>query len=127
MRQADVFVLPSLREVGGIVLLEAMAVGLPVIATDWGGPAIHVTDSTGIRVAPTSREDFIRGLADAMVRLADSPELRQQMGHAGLERVRTNLYDWNQKTDRLLEIYAELIGQSHDDSPLPGNPGRGPG
>jgi glycosyltransferase involved in cell wall biosynthesis len=110
MRQADVFVLPSLREVGGIVLLEAMAVGLPVIATDWGGPAIHVTDSTGIRVPSTSRPDFIRGLADAMLRLADSPELRKQMGQAGLQRVRTNLYDWNQKTDRLLEIYAELIG-----------------
>jgi glycosyltransferase involved in cell wall biosynthesis len=111
MRQADVFVLPSLREVGGIVLLEAMAVGLPVIATDWGGPAIHVTDSTGIRVPPTSREDFIGGLADAMLRLADSPELRRQMGQAGLQRVRTNLYDWNQKTDRLLEIYAEIIGR----------------
>ncbi|MGD0463027.1 MAG: glycosyltransferase family 4 protein [Tepidisphaeraceae bacterium] len=109
LRQADVFVLPSLREVGGIVLLEAMAVGLPVIATDWGGPAIHVTDSTGIRVPPTSREDFIGGLVDAMLRLADSPELRRQMGQAGLERVRTNLYDWNQKTDRLLEIYAEII------------------
>jgi len=111
LRQADVFVLPSLREVGGIVLLEAMAVGLPVIATDWGGPAIHVTDSTGIRVPPTSREDFIGGLADAMLRLADSPELRRQMGQAGLQRVRTNLYDWNQKTDRLLEIYAEIIGR----------------
>jgi glycosyltransferase involved in cell wall biosynthesis len=109
MRQADVFVLPSLREVGGIVLLEAMAVGLPVIAADWGGPAIHVADATGIRVPPASRDGFIRGLADAMLRLAGSPELRRQMGRAGLDRVRTNLYDWNQKTDRLLEIYAEII------------------
>ncbi len=104
MRQADVFVLPSLREVGGIVLLEAMAVGLPVITTNWGGPAIHVTDATGIRVPPTSRQDFIQGLADAMLRLANSPELRHQMGQAGLQRVRTNLYDWNQKTDRLLVL-----------------------
>lgn len=110
LRGADVFVLPSLREVGGIVLLEAMAVGLPVIAADWGGPAIHVTDSTGIRVPPTSRDEFVRGLADAMLRLAGSPELRRQMGRAGMERVRTNLYDWNQKTDRLLEIYAEIVG-----------------
>ncbi len=121
MRQADVFVLPSLREVGGIVLIEAMAVGLPVIATDWGGPAIHVTNSTGIRVPPTSRENFVKGLSDAMLRLAASPELRQQMGQAGLQRVQTNLYDWNQKTDRLLEIYAELKGQSQIHSPLPGN------
>jgi glycosyltransferase involved in cell wall biosynthesis len=109
LRQADVLVLPSLREVGGIVLLEAMAVGLPVIATDWGGPAIHVTDATGIRVHPTSHEAFQRGLAEAMLRLAGSPDLRRQMGRAGMERVRTNLYDWSQKTDRLLEIYAEIM------------------
>jgi hypothetical protein len=32
------------------------------------------------------------------------------MGKAGMERVRGNYYDWNQKTDRLLEIYAELVG-----------------
>ena len=32
------------------------------------------------------------------------------MGRAGMERVRTNLYDWNQKTDRLLQIYAEIAG-----------------
>jgi glycosyltransferase involved in cell wall biosynthesis len=127
MRQADVFVLPSLREVGGIVLLEAMAVGLPVITTNWGGPAIHVTDATGIRVPPTSRQDFIQGLADAMLRLANSPELRHQMGQAGLQRVRTNLYDWNQKTDRLLEIYADLIAESRLPSPRPGTPGSGPG
>lgn len=109
LRSADVFVLPSLREVGGIVLLEAMAVGLPVITTNWGGPAIHVTDETGIRVEPDSKEGFVTGLSEAMLRLARSPELRRQMGRAGVERVRTNLYDWNQKTDQLLEIYAELV------------------
>jgi glycosyltransferase involved in cell wall biosynthesis len=112
LRSADVFVLPSLREVGGIVLLEAMAVGLPVITTNWGGPAIHVTDETGIRVNPDSQEGFVRGLSEAMLRLANSPELRRQMGQAGIQRVRGNLYDWNQKTDRLLEIYAELIGSA---------------
>jgi glycosyltransferase involved in cell wall biosynthesis len=109
LSRCDVFVLPSLHEVGGIVLLEAMAVGLPVIATDWGGPAQHVTDEAGIRVKPENPEQFVRGLADAMSRLAKSPELRRQMGEAGRRRVRENLYDWNQKADRLLAIYAELI------------------
>jgi glycosyltransferase involved in cell wall biosynthesis len=109
LRSSDVLIMPGLREVGGIVLLEAMAVGLPVITTNWGGPAIHVTDETGIRVSPDSQEAFIRGLSEAMLRLAHSPELRQQMGKAGMERVRGNYYDWNQKTDRLLEIYTELV------------------
>jgi glycosyltransferase involved in cell wall biosynthesis len=52
LRGSDVFVLPSLRESGGVVLLEAMAVGLPVVASRWGGPGVHVDDATGIRVAP---------------------------------------------------------------------------
>lgn len=109
LRQCDVFVLPSLHEVGGIVLLEAMAVGLPVICTDWGGPASHVSNDAGIRVKPENPEQFVRGLAEAMSRLANSPEIRGQMGEAGRRRVRENLYDWNQKADRLLQIYAELI------------------
>ena len=44
-----------------------------------------------------------------MLKLAASPDLRKQMGEAGLRRVRGNLYDWNQKTDRLLDIYQELL------------------
>jgi glycosyltransferase involved in cell wall biosynthesis len=109
LQAADVFVFPSLHDVGGIVLLEAMAVGLPIIATRWGGPAIHVTEATGIRVDPVSADGFVAGWSEAMLRMAGSPELRRQMGQAGVERVRTCLYDWNQKADRLLEIYREMI------------------
>ena len=62
MREADIFVLPSLRECGGVVMLEAMAVGLPVVAANWAGPAVHVTDETGIRVEPDSHEGYVSGL-----------------------------------------------------------------
>jgi glycosyltransferase involved in cell wall biosynthesis len=110
LRQSDVFVMPSLREVGGIVLLEAMAVELPVITTDWGGPAIHVTSETGIKIPPTTREGFVQAFAEAMLRLARDPALRKQMGQAGRQRVQANLYDWAQKTDRLIEIYKKTLG-----------------
>jgi glycosyltransferase involved in cell wall biosynthesis len=106
---ADIFVMPSLHEVGGIAILEAMAAGLPVIVTDWGGPAVHVSEDCGIRVRPDSRDGFVAGLADAVLRLAQSPDLRHRMGQAGRRRVAANLYDWNQKIDSLLEIYAQLI------------------
>jgi glycosyltransferase involved in cell wall biosynthesis len=109
LRASDVFVLPSLRESGGVVLLEAMSVGLPVVATRWGGPGVHVDDATGIRVAPDTREGFIEGLADAMIRLALSPELRREMGDAAIRRVASGTYDWDRKIDRFLEIYAETI------------------
>ena len=112
LRKSDVFVLPSLRESGGIVLLEAMAVGLPVVASHWGGPGVHVDDATGIRVKPASREAFISGLSKAMITMAQSPELRRSMGEAAIRRVEVGTYDWDRKIDRFLEIYHETVLRS---------------
>lgn len=108
MQQADAMVFPSLREGGGAVVLEAMAVGLPVIATNWGGPADYVNSSCGILVEPASKEGFVKGLTDAMLKLAQSPELRLSMGCAGRERVREH-FDWERKVDRILEIYQQTM------------------
>ncbi|MGL5063395.1 MAG: glycosyltransferase family 4 protein [Microcoleus sp.] len=111
LQQADALVLPSLREPGGSVVMEAMAVGLPVIATNWGGPMDYIDATCGILVAPTSQAEFVKGLSDAMLKLAQSPELRQSMGRAGWERVREK-FDWERKVDRMLEIYQETIDNS---------------
>jgi glycosyltransferase involved in cell wall biosynthesis len=105
LRAADVFVLPSLYECGGAVVLEAMAAGLPVIATDWGGPADYLNATCGLLVEPTSRAGFIGSLAAAMTTLAGSPLLRLQLGRAGRERA-VREFDWERKIDRMLEIYA---------------------
>jgi glycosyltransferase involved in cell wall biosynthesis len=109
MREADIFVLPSLRECGGVVMLEAMAVGLPVVAANWAGPSVHVTDQTGIRVGTDSQEQYIAGLTDAIIKLAKSPDLRRQMGEAGKQRVLIGDYDWQQKVDHLIQILIETI------------------
>ncbi|MEG4281796.1 glycosyltransferase family 4 protein [Microcoleus sp. A006_D1] len=111
LQQADALVLPSLREPGGSVVMEAMAVGLPVIATNWGGPMDYIDSTCGILVEPVSKEGFIKGLTEAMLKLAQSPELRQSMGMAGWERVREN-FDWERKVDRMIEIYQQTIDTS---------------
>ena len=108
LQQADALVLPSLREGGGAVVLEAMAVGLPVITTNWGGPADYLNSSCGILVEPASQEGFVKGLTDAMLKLAQSPELLHSMGCAGRERVREH-FDWERKVDRILEIYQQTM------------------
>jgi glycosyltransferase involved in cell wall biosynthesis len=108
LQQADALVLPSLREGGGAVVMEARAVGLPVIATNWGGPGDYLNSSCGILVEPASKQGFVKGLTDAMLKLAQSPELRQSMGCAGRERVREH-FDWERKVDRILEIYQQTI------------------
>ena len=112
LRNADVFVLPSLYECGGAVVMEAMAVGLPVIATHWGGPADYVDASCGILVEPASEDALINGMAEAMTRLAQSPELRRRMGIAGRQRAQT-LFTWDAKIDSLLEIFRGLPANGH--------------
>ena len=104
LQQADVFVLPSLFECGGAVVLEAMAARLPVIATAWGGPLDYLDENCGILVKPESRDALIAGFAAAIKTLAASADLRQRMGEAGYERVCQN-FDWERKIDRILKLY----------------------
>ena len=108
LQYADALVLPSLFECGGAVVLEAMTVGLPVIATSWGGPIDYINEQSGMLIAPTSQDGFIEDLATAMVKLAKSPALRQEMGQAGRRQV-LERFDWEKKIDDILQVYAEVI------------------
>ncbi len=114
----DCMVVPSLRECGGIAMLEAMAMGLPLIGTAWAGPKNYIDSTCGILVDPSSPKKFVDGLAAAMLRIDSSPELRQQMGEAAQRRVRQNYFDWNSKTDRVIEIFRDTIDTSRQASPL---------
>ena len=108
LEKCHALVLPSLLECGGAVVLEAMAVGIPAIATKWGGPVDYLNESCGILIEPTSREALVEGLIEAMQKLADSPQLRSQLGEAGKKRVQQN-FDWQRKIDRIIEIYNLAI------------------
>lgn len=110
LQLADILVLPSLLECGGAVVLEAMTMGLPVIATNWGGPADYIDESCGILVEPKSRDFLIDNLANAMLKMAESSELRPKMGRAGRQRI-SDYFDWEVKLDRMLEIYQETFNR----------------
>ncbi len=109
IRDCDVFVMPSLREAGGNAILEAMAIGLPVIVANWAGPSNFVNSRCGILVEPSSPEEFTEGLAEAMVRLAKSPQLRDQMGLAARQQLQNHYLDWQSKCDRIVEIFSETL------------------
>jgi glycosyltransferase involved in cell wall biosynthesis len=119
LRGLDALVLPSLYECGGAVVLEAMAIGLPVIATRWGGPADYLDDSCGVLVDPDGREAFVAGLTRALTELARDPARRGALGRAGRAKVE-RLYDWERKLDAVLEIYAQVAASESDASRVSG-------
>lgn len=105
---ADIFVLPSVRECGGAVILEAMARGLPVIATNWGGAADYVTSDTGLLVDPLSREYMVAEFAMNIDKLASNATLRLKYGQAAIEHVRNN-YLWEKKVDAMIQLYRAIL------------------
>ncbi len=82
MQSLDVFVLPSLTEGTPNGIVEAMACGLPVIASGIGGVTDMITPETGLLVPPGDP----RALAEAMKELAGNKALRERMGHAARRR-----------------------------------------
>jgi len=84
----DALIFPSLRDSGGMVVLEALAHGLPVICTDLGGPKTIVNYRCGRIVATSGRnaEQVTAGLADAMVELGRDRELLNKLSRAARAR-----------------------------------------
>ena len=111
LRDADALVLPSLLECGGAVVLEAMSMAKPVVATAWGGPLDYLDPSCGMLVPPASREAIVAGFAAAMVELARSEPTRRRLGAAGLLKVQRE-FDWELKVDRILGLYTEAMRRS---------------
>jgi len=104
LAQCDVLVHPALHEAFGNVCLEAMAAGRPVICLDLGGPALQVTEETGIKVPAIAPGQVIRDLAAAMSRLAGDPALRVRLSQAG--RLRAELdFNWDKKGEWMNQLY----------------------
>lgn len=111
LRNADVYVMPSLRECGGLALLEAMAIGLPIVATNWMGPSEYLDESSAFLIDPCSEEFMVDGFTDALRRLAASPELRRLLGQGARRRVLEGYFGWGAKSRRVVEILEEVVDQ----------------
>jgi glycosyltransferase involved in cell wall biosynthesis len=105
-RAADVFCLPSYAEGVPIVLMEAMASELPVVATGVMGVPELVEDGRSGLVVPPGRPD---ALADALAQLLDDPALRSELGRAARERVRSE-YEVGAAAVQLGRVLAGVTG-----------------
>ncbi|MGH2451604.1 MAG: glycosyltransferase, partial [Candidatus Limnocylindria bacterium] len=103
LNAADLLVLPSVAEAFGLVLVEAMACGLPVVAAEAHGPAEIVAAGTGWLVPPDDEE----ALADALVTAALDAEERRRRGARAYRHSHTH-YGWPVIATRIAALYAEL-------------------
>jgi glycosyltransferase involved in cell wall biosynthesis len=115
LEDADVFVLSSRSEGAPLSILEAMAAGLPVVASAVGGvPEIVDDGTTGLLVPPGDAG----ALAAALERLLADPALRSRLGGAGWERVRER-FDLAQLRRSHLELYDRELARVGRATPMP--------
>jgi phosphatidylinositol alpha-mannosyltransferase len=108
-RTADIFCAPATsHESFGLILLEAMATGRPIVATNIEGFAAVVTQGEeGLLVPPMT----VHSLAEAFLKLLNDRQLRLQMGQKGL--VTAQKYTWEGIAARILAYYSQTIEKVH--------------
>jgi glycosyltransferase involved in cell wall biosynthesis len=94
-RESIALVFPSLHDSGGMVVLEALAAGVPVICLDLGGPGAMVTAACGVVIEgrQASESSVIESLAQAMIELAATPARRSELSAGAVARAREMTWD----------------------------------
>jgi glycosyltransferase involved in cell wall biosynthesis len=110
LQKSDVFGFPSVREFGGGAVLEAMALGIPPIVLDHGGPPELVPLNAGFVLPLQSREQVVGDLRALLLRLAEDPSSLAEKGLAAQAHV-CRFYTWEAKAEQILEVYQWMLGQ----------------
>jgi len=111
LREADVLGFPSIREFGGGVVLEAMALGVVPVVVAYGGPKELVTAESGIALPLGSRPEIVARLAQALDGLASDPRRVADMARAARARV-VGYFTWERKAEQSLAIYDWVLGRA---------------
>ncbi|MEA4959373.1 MAG: glycosyltransferase family 4 protein [Anaerolineaceae bacterium] len=104
LRESKVFVLPSIEEGQGVVLVEALASGTPCVGSDVGGIP-GVISGVGLLVPPASPT----ALAEGILRFLKDPDLWQRSSTEGRKRAEEK-YDWDVLVRQIVRVYAEVLG-----------------
>jgi len=108
LRTSHVLLFPSF-EGAGMVVMEAMASGLPVVCLDVGGPGEYVTHETGIKVPVTNPSQVRDELGAALRSLADDEDTRKRLSDGALVRAREEFL-WRHRGDALKSLYGNING-----------------
>ncbi|OYW77328.1 MAG: hypothetical protein B7Z37_04595 [Verrucomicrobia bacterium 12-59-8] len=110
LRESDLFVFPSIREFGGGAVLEAMALGIPPVVLDHGGPPELVPPGTGFVLPMSSRDDIVNRLRDLLINVSAQRDVLVEAGKRAQEHVR-QFYTWQAKARQIAQVYDWLLGR----------------
>lgn len=106
--RANLLTFPSIREFGGGVVLEAMALGVVPVVVDYAGPGELVTPETGILLPLGTRERITAALSDALDRIVEDPSVLPIKAAAARDLVASH-YTWDAKARRILDLYRGVM------------------
>jgi glycosyltransferase involved in cell wall biosynthesis len=113
LADADLFTFPSIREFGGAVALEAMAVGLVPVVMDYGGLGELVTEKTGFLLPMGARQQIIERLRSLLTHLCEHPREIDAKSPSALRRAHEQ-FTWPAKARQVVQVYDWVLGRRPD-------------
>ena len=113
LRVCDFLALPSVREFGGGVVLEAMALAVTPLVANYAGPSELVDDTTGIRVPFSDEMSLVEGFRSVIADVIRSPEQLNRLGASARAKAIAN-FTWDAKAQQILAIYEAVLGEGND-------------
>jgi glycosyltransferase involved in cell wall biosynthesis len=111
LRTCDFMALPSIREFGGGVVVESMALGVTPIVADYAGPSELVDDQTGIRVPFHDKESLVEGMRLTIRNIIRTPETLDKLGATARQKVRKKL-TWEAKANQINAVYNAVLSSA---------------
>lgn len=114
LRACDFMALPSIREFGGGVVIEAMALGLTPVVADYAGPSELVDNDTGFRVPFHDKQSLVEGFKQVFSKIIENPSVLDEKG-AVARQCALKKYTWDVKANQILDIYHKIkTGDEYD-------------
>jgi len=113
MCKAQIFAFPSIREFGGGVVLEAMALGLVPVVVDYAGPGELVTENTGFKVPLGSRGDIIISFRSILEKISSNLNILNDISKLAVSRV-NEFFTWDVKAKQVAKVYEWALNKKLD-------------
>ena len=110
IKQAHILLFPSF-EGGGMVVLESLSVGIPLVCFDTGGAGEYVDSTCGIKIEIGEYDECVEKLSHALMKLSTDLELWKTLSRGGLKRIK-DFYLWSHKGELIAKCYNELMNQN---------------